>query len=67
MIVLGHAVQVVGLLIVSGIATGIAMSGRRDPAVRDCPFCKGQPGGCERCGWSGEVDDRETNRQEAGR
>ncbi|MGY2036586.1 hypothetical protein ACW9HF_14990 [Nocardia gipuzkoensis] len=43
----------------------IAVSGHRDPAVRDCPFCRGV--GCERCGWSGEVDDREVNRQGADR
>lgn len=43
----------------------IAVSGHRDPAVRDCPFCRGAVGGCERCGWSGEVDDREVNRQGA--
>ncbi|MFI6368661.1 hypothetical protein ACIBG0_38765 [Nocardia sp. NPDC050630] len=27
--------------------------------VRDCPFCKGAVGGCARCDWSGEIDDRE--------
>lgn len=25
---------------------------------RDCPHCKGV--GCERCDWSGWIDDRET-------
>ncbi|MGW4325410.1 hypothetical protein ACWEKR_05910 [Nocardia sp. NPDC004573] len=65
MIALGHIIQIGYTITLSAIGVGIAMSGRRDPAVRDCPFCKGR--GCERCGWSGEVDDREANGQEAGR
>jgi hypothetical protein len=53
------------VLALGAVGIYIAASGHRDPAVRDCPFCRGV--GCERCGWSGEVDDREVNRQEAGR
>ncbi|MEV0031392.1 hypothetical protein [Nocardia sp. NPDC050793] len=54
MILTGHLIQSAYLLILSGIAVSIAVSGRRDPAVRDCTSCHRR--GCELCGWSGETD-----------
>lgn len=54
MTALGHLVLLLGWGIL-GLGTAVYYQSGR-PAVRDCPFCKGE--GCPSCG-GGHVDDRE--------